>query len=144
MTPGTWYRFSGARDAGSRRHTRLMHLGTLCQSRHRLGVLTMLGNSIIFLTSVDIDPMVCIKDWLAAHPRFLFHFTPTHGFWLNQVEQWFQQLSAKVLRRGVFNSTDELHSAIMVFISRWDANPHRFNRGYGAEFLDEQVLHHAA
>lgn len=85
-----------------------------------------------------------VKDWLAAHPRFQFHFTPTHGSWLNQVELWFQQLSAKVLRRGVFNSTDELHSAIMAFISRWDAHPHRFNWVYGAEFLDEEVLRHAA
>ena len=59
-----------------------------------------------------------VKSWLTAHPRFQFHFTPTHGSWLNQVELWFQQLSAKVLRRGVFNSTDELHAAIMAFISR--------------------------
>ena len=85
-----------------------------------------------------------VKDWLAAHPRFRFHFTPTHGSWLNQVELWFQQLSAKVLRRGVFNSTAELHSAIMAFVSRWDANPRRFNWVYGAEFLDEEVLQHAA
>lgn len=85
-----------------------------------------------------------VKDWLAAHPRFHFHFTPTHGSWLNQVELWFQQLSTKLLRRGVFKSKDELHSAIMAFVSRWDANPRRFNWVYGAEFLDEEVLHHVA
>jgi hypothetical protein len=47
-----------------RRHTRLMHLGTLCQSRHQFGVLTMLGNSIIFLTPSTsttgcASPIVC-------------------------------------------------------------------------------------
>jgi transposase len=85
-----------------------------------------------------------VKDWLAAHPRFHFHFTPTHGSWLNQVELWFQQLSSKVLRRGVFNSTAELHSAIMAFISHWDGNPQRFNWVYGAEFLDEKERLRAA
>ena len=49
MTQGTWHRFSGAGEVGSDRRIRLMHLGTLCQGRDRLGVLTMLGNLIIFL-----------------------------------------------------------------------------------------------
>ncbi len=84
-----------------------------------------------------------VKDWLAAHPRFHFHFTPTHGSWLNQVELWFQQLSSKLLRRGVFASKAELHSAIMAFLSRWNADPRRFNWVYGAEFLGREA-HHAA
>jgi transposase len=41
-----------------------------------------------------------IAKWLAAHPRFHMHFTPTYSSWLNQVERWFALLTDKQLRRG--------------------------------------------
>ena len=41
-----------------------------------------------------------IAKWLAAHPRFHLHFTPTSSSWLNQVERWFGLLTDKQLRRG--------------------------------------------
>ncbi len=41
-----------------------------------------------------------IKKWLAAHPRFHLHFTPTGSSWLNLVERWFAELTTKKLRRG--------------------------------------------
>ena len=41
-----------------------------------------------------------IQAWLAAHPRIHMHFTPTSSSWLNQVERWFGELTAKMLRRG--------------------------------------------
>ena len=34
-----------------------------------------------------------IQRWLAAHPRFVLHFTPTGGSWLNLVERWFGELT---------------------------------------------------
>ena len=75
MTPGNMVPLFGCTGCNMRsrgipehpksgRQPRLMRLGTLCQSRHQLGVLTMLGNSIIFLTSVDIDHRVCITHRL--------------------------------------------------------------------------------
>ena len=45
-----------------------------------------------------------IRDFLAAHPRFHLHFTPTSASWLNAVETWFGQLERRALRRGVFTS----------------------------------------
>jgi len=42
-----------------------------------------------------------INDWLAKHPRFKMHFTPTGSSWINQVERWFGFLTAQLLRRGV-------------------------------------------
>ena len=30
-----------------------------------------------------------VKAWLARHPRFAIHYTPTYSSWLNQVERWF-------------------------------------------------------
>jgi len=36
-----------------------------------------------------------IKSWLARHPRFHVHFTPTSASWLNQVERWFSTLTER-------------------------------------------------
>lgn len=41
-----------------------------------------------------------IKNWLARHPRFQVHFTPTSASWLNQVERWFATLTLKYIRRS--------------------------------------------
>ena len=40
-----------------------------------------------------------IKTWLARHPRFHLHFTPTSASWLNQVERWFALLAEKQIKR---------------------------------------------
>ena len=45
-----------------------------------------------------------IQRWLAAHPRFVLHFTPTSSSWLNLVERWFAELTTKKLRRGAHRS----------------------------------------
>ena len=42
-----------------------------------------------------------IRDWLARHPRFHLHFTPTGSSWINQVERWFGLLTDQLIRRGV-------------------------------------------
>jgi transposase len=57
--------------------------------------------------------------WLAKHPRFHLHFTPTSSSWLNLVERWFRNLTDKAIRRGVFGSVPELISAIEAYL---DAN----------------------
>jgi transposase len=55
--------------------------------------------------------------WLARHPRFHFHFTPTYASWMNLVERWFAALTTKQLRRGVHRSVRELITAIREFIA---------------------------
>jgi transposase len=54
--------------------------------------------------------------WLAKHPRFHLHFTPTSSSWLNLVERWFRNLTDKAIRRGVFGSVPELISAIEAYL----------------------------
>jgi hypothetical protein len=49
-----------------------------------------------------------IQRWLLAHPRFHVHFTPISASWLNLVERWFAELTAKWLRRGTHRSVAEL------------------------------------
>jgi len=68
--------------------------------------------------------------WNRRHGgRFVFHYTPTHGSWLNQVELWFCVLSRRILRYAEFRSPDELVAAIERFIREWnetDAHPFRW------------------
>ena len=54
--------------------------------------------------------------------RIVFHFTPSHASWLNQVEIWFGTLSRKLIRRGDFASLNDLERKIMQFITHYNAH----------------------
>ena len=57
-----------------------------------------------------------VQAWLKRHPRFVPHFIPTSSSWLNLVERWFGELTAKAVRRGSFASAADLQSAISGFL----------------------------
>jgi transposase len=65
-------------------------------------------------------------DWLQAHPKVSFHFTPTSASWLNQVEIWFSILQAKSLRGASFTSVQQLKQHIDDFIAAYNANSKPF------------------
>jgi transposase len=67
-----------------------------------------------------------IRNWLAAHPRFVVHFTPTSSSWLNLVERWFAELTTKKLRRGAHRSVRALNTDIRAWIETWNKNPRPF------------------
>src|SRR4249919_1290117 len=67
-----------------------------------------------------------IQDWLARHPRFRLHFTPTGSSWINQVERWFGFLTDQLIRRGVHKSVAALEAGIRAWIGNWNANPRPF------------------
>jgi transposase len=67
-----------------------------------------------------------IQRWLAAHPRFVLHFTPTSSSWLNLVERWFAELTTKKLRRGAHRSVAQLNNDIRGWIQTWNENPKPF------------------
>ena len=67
-----------------------------------------------------------VKRWLAAHPRFHLHFTPTSASWLNLVERWFALITSQAIRRGSFDSTRRLEQAIMRWLERWNQNAKPF------------------
>jgi transposase len=67
-----------------------------------------------------------IRKWLAAHPRFVVHFTPTSSSWLNLVERWFSELTTKLLRRGAHRSVRALNADIRAWIETWNDNPRPF------------------
>lgn len=64
-----------------------------------------------------------VKAWLAKHPRFHMHFTPTSASWLNMVERLFRDLTTKRLRRGVFCSVPDLTAAIEEYLEQHNENP---------------------
>src|SRR5260370_40234583 len=83
------------------------------------------------------------RAWLARHPRWTFHFTPTSASWLNAVEGFFAKLTRRRLQRGVFHSLVDLQPAINRYLTEhnqspkpfaWTADPNRIiaaaNRGY--------------
>src|SRR6266700_463877 len=67
-----------------------------------------------------------LRRWLAAHPRFHVHFTPTYSSWLNLVERWFAELTTKWLRRGSHRSVPELTGSLQAWIDTWNDNPRPF------------------
>jgi transposase len=64
-----------------------------------------------------------VKTWLAKHPRFQLHFTPTSSSWLNLVERWFRELTDKAIRRGVFHSVPDLIAAIEKYMEVHNDQP---------------------
>jgi len=67
-----------------------------------------------------------VRAWLARHPRWVLHFTPTSASWLNAVETFFSVLSRRRLKRGVFTSIADLHAAINRYIKDHNDDPKPF------------------
>ena len=67
-----------------------------------------------------------IKAWLARHPRFHMHFTPTGSSWINQVERWFGYLTDQMLRRSAHRSVQALEKDIRTWIVAWNEDPKPF------------------
>ncbi len=67
-----------------------------------------------------------VKAWLAKHPRFHLHFTPTGASWLNLIERFFAEITTKRIRRGTFNSVAELEEAIHDYLDHRNTNPKPF------------------
>ncbi len=76
-----------------------------------------------------------VKRWLARHPRFHLHFTPTSSSWLNLVERWFREITDKRIRRGTFLSVRDLLRAIYEYLDTYNAAPRRFVWTKGADMI---------
>ena len=67
-----------------------------------------------------------VMAWLARHPRWTFHFTPTSCSWLNAVETFFAKLARRRLKRGSFPSLVALQEAINRFVAEHNRDPRPF------------------
>ena len=80
-----------------------------------------------------------VKAWLAEHPRFELHFTPTSSSWLNMVEIFFGQLTDKAIRRGIFHSVPDLIDAIQTYLAAHNDNPEPFKWTANTDKILEKV-----
>ena len=76
--------------------------------------------------NVSVHHGTLVRQWLAAHPRFVAHVTPVHCSWMNPVEQWFGILRRKRLRSPNFADLAALQRAIHQFITEWNEIAHPF------------------
>ncbi len=108
-----------------------------CMLRHRAAEFIRFLRLIEKQTPADLDlhPILdhyaadkaeAVKRWLARHPRFHVHFTPTSASWINAVEGFFAKLAKRRLRRGVFGSLVEVQAAIKRLIAESNGNPKPF------------------
>jgi len=80
-----------------------------------------------------------INAWLAKHPRFHMHFTPTSSSWINQVERWFAYITDEMIRRGSHASVQALEADIRKWIDGWNENPKPFIWTKSAEQILESL-----
>jgi len=110
---------------------------SICQERHRhqewLKFLRLLDDATpegkqlhLIVDNYATHKHPKVRRWLARHPRFHVHFTPTGASWLNMVERFFRDLTEHRLRRGVFRDVEELILAIDEYVDRHNENPKPF------------------
>ncbi len=99
-----------------------------CMQRHRHGEFIRFLNSVeaavpagkivhVILDNYAAHKHPKVRAWLARHPRWIFHFTPTSASWLNAVEGFFSALTRRRLRRGTFTGIVDLQAAIKRYIA---------------------------
>ncbi len=76
-----------------------------------------------------------VADWLAAHPRWRFQFTPTHASWLNQVEIFFSILHRRLIKHGVFDSEADLATQMLAFVEHYNLTAKPFQWTYTGKVL---------
>jgi transposase len=67
-----------------------------------------------------------IRTWLARHPRYHVHFTPTSGSWLNLVERLFAEVTERCVRRGSHTTVGVLEKAMLDYLDQRNQNPKPF------------------
>jgi transposase len=124
-------------------------IGSL-HSRHRAiefkKFLTTLDHAVpaelevqLILDNASTHKTAAIQKWLAGHPRFVLHFTPTSSSWLNLVERWFAELSNKKFKRGTHRSVRELNTDIRGWIETWNENPRPYIWTKSADQILESI-----
>ena len=124
-------------------------LGT-CMQRHRhqefLKFLNRIDRTVdktvelhIIMDNYATHKHAKVQAWLTKHKRVHFHFIPTSSSWLNLVERFFANITAKQIRRGVFRSVAELEAAIGAYIAQNNTAPKPFVWTKSAEHIIAKV-----
>jgi len=67
-----------------------------------------------------------VKAWLAKHPRYHMHYTPTYSSWRNQVERWFGLLTQRAIKRGSDRTVRQLIQRIERFVTQYNTTSRPF------------------
>ena len=121
-----------------------------CMKRHRhqefLKFLNLIDRTVakpvelhIIMDNYATHKHAKVQAWLTKHKRFHFHFIPTSSSWLNLVERFFANITAKQIRRGVFRSVAELEKAIHDYIAQNNTAPKPFVWTKSAAAILEKV-----
>ena len=123
---------------------------TSCKNRHRhqeyLQFLKQVDASVpadldihLVVDNYSVHKHPAVKRWLAAHPRYNVHYTPTYASWLNQVEIWFNIITQRAIRRGTFRSVKALIEKIEQFVAQYNPTSHPFVWTATADSIIEKV-----
>ena len=108
-----------------------------CYARHRAREFLRFLRAIDDNVPADLDVHLIVDNyathktrdvrrWLAKHPRFHVHYTPTYSSWINLVERWFARLSERKIKRASHRSTRELERDIRSFLEHTNDHPKPF------------------
>lgn len=123
-------------------------LGMASKTRNRYDLIRFLDHLDEEIPVIDGQQIVAIsdnlstrgtqevKDWLAAHPRWSFQFTPTHASWLNQVEIFFSILVKRLLKHGAFTSETDLAEQMLAYIQTYNQTAKPFKWTYTGKVLE--------
>ena len=123
---------------------------TACKRRHRhqeyLNFLKRVNTNVpedleihLVVDNYAIHKHPQVKRWLAAHPRYHVHYTPTSASWLNQVEIWFNIITQRAIRRGTFKSVKKLVAKINQFVEQYNAATRPFVWTATADSILEKI-----
>ena len=82
-----------------------------------------------------------VRRWLAKHPRFHLHFTPTSSSWMNLVERFFGELTSDVIRDGSFSSVRQLVGDIETYLVDRNLNPKPYRWKASGEEILRKIQH---
>jgi len=110
---------------------------TCCKNRHRhqeyLQFLKQVDANVppelgihLVIDNYSTHKHPAVKRWLATHPRYQVHYTPTYASWLNQVEIWFNIITQRAIRRGTFKSVKALIAKIEQYVTQYNRMSHPF------------------
>jgi putative transposase len=123
---------------------------TACKNRHRhqeyLQFLKKVDDNVpsdlaihLIVDNYSTHKHARVRRWLALHPRYQVHYTPTYSSWLNQVEIWFNIITQRAIRRGTFKSVKELITKITKYVEQYNRNSHPFQWTATADSILEKV-----
>jgi len=123
-------------------------LGMASKTRNRFDLIRFLDQLDGEIPVVDGQKIVAVSDnlstrgteevnqWLEAHPRWSFQFTPKHASWLNQIEIFFSILWRRLLKHGIFTSETDLAEQMLAYIETYNQTAKPFKWTYTGKTLE--------